>query len=228
MDKIINDIKIDIVDQQEITVVRAYQREKNVRELHITLLNNSQIYVPPIKSSIHLEGKKPNGKSYTKECVLQDNIIKVTLDDNITYAPGSIKSRIVIYEDNNIGEDSSKVLSSPIFIISVEEDPYDAESEFSETSAYDSLIQEIDKRLEGAMSPRATITFAELNSQKKVNGYMYNIKDDFYSTEEFVDGGGHYYSAGTNVYYTSSGLWDCLAGAYPSEETIDIDFDKEW
>lgn len=66
--------------------------------------------------------------------------------------------------------------------------------------------------LGGAILPMGTILFAQLISQTKSAGYMYNISDEFVSDETFKDGGGIHYAAGTNVYYTADGYWDCFAG----------------
>lgn len=71
----------------------------------------------------------------------------------------------------------------------------------------------IAQSLNGAILPMGTITFSELLSATKRTGYMYNISDDFISDPSFKDGGGHQYAAGTNVYYTADGYWDCLTGA---------------
>lgn len=72
--------------------------------------------------------------------------------------------------------------------------------------------KQISEGLNGALLPMGTITFAQLSIQPKVFGYMYNISDDFESDSTFKDGGNIHYSAGTNVYYTADGYWDCLAG----------------
>lgn len=70
--------------------------------------------------------------------------------------------------------------------------------------------------LNGAFLPKGTITFAELAQLKESGtitaGYMYNISDAFTTDETFRKGAGIEYEAGTNVYYTVDGQWDCFAG----------------
>lgn len=70
--------------------------------------------------------------------------------------------------------------------------------------------------LNGAFLPKGTITFAELTELKESGtiaaGYLYNISDNFTTDETFRMGAGVEYEAGTNVYYTADGQWDCLAG----------------
>ena len=62
-----------------------------------------------------------------------------------------------------------------------------------------------------------TITYSELAALKESSsvgtGYLYNISDNFITDDTFKVGAGKEYDAGTNVYYTADGYWDCLAGA---------------
>lgn len=77
---------------------------------------------------------------------------------------------------------------------------------------YKEQAERIAQELPGGLIPDGTITFAELPKTSK-NGYMYNISDDFVTTNKFKDGAGLAYPAGTNVYYTADGYWDCLPGS---------------
>lgn len=70
----------------------------------------------------------------------------------------------------------------------------------------------ISQGLEGSLLPMGTITFAQLATSPKQAGYMYNISDAFTTDSTFKEGAEHDYPAGTNVYYTADGYWDCLAG----------------
>lgn len=70
----------------------------------------------------------------------------------------------------------------------------------------------ISEGLNGTLLPMGTITFSQLNLTTKQSGYMYNISDSFITDDTFNEGSGYEYPAGTNVYYTADGKWDCLAG----------------
>lgn len=70
----------------------------------------------------------------------------------------------------------------------------------------------ISEHLQGTLLPMGTITFSQLNSQSKKSGYMYNISDEFTTDNTFKEGAGYTFPAGTNVYYTADGYWDCLTG----------------
>lgn len=88
----------------------------------------------------------------------------------------------------------------------------------SATEAYNYYRQAeaITNSLNGAFLPMGTITYSELAALKEDGivgtGYLYNISDNFTTDETFKVGSGKEYDAGTNVYYTADGYWDCLAG----------------
>lgn len=67
-----------------------------------------------------------------------------------------------------------------------------------------------------AFLPMGTITYAELQTLKasgNINaGHLYNISDNFITDDTFRVGAGLEYGAGTNVYYTATGYFDCLIG----------------
>lgn len=74
--------------------------------------------------------------------------------------------------------------------------------------------------LETGFIPMGTITFAELATASAATGYVYNISDDFVTDDTFREGTGQPYTAGTNVYYTADGVWDCFSGAMPATATV--------
>ena len=89
----------------------------------------------------------------------------------------------------------------------------------SANNAYDYYLQTeaITNGLNGAFLPMGTIPYSELARLKESGvvaaGYLYNISDNFITDYTFKKGAGVEYEAGTNVYYTADGYWDCLAGA---------------
>lgn len=94
-----------------------------------------------------------------------------------------------------------------------------ASASASATSARDYYLQAeaITNGLNGAFLPMGTVAFAELAILKEngavAAGYLYNISDNFVTDDSFKIGAGAEYDAGTNVYFTADGKWDCLAGA---------------
>lgn len=85
---------------------------------------------------------------------------------------------------------------------------------------YYEQIKTISNQIDGGFIPNGTITFSELNSVVKEVGYTYHISDDFITDDTFKSGAGISYPAGTNVYYTADGYWDCLVELSTTTETI--------
>jgi hypothetical protein len=44
---------------------------------------------------------------------------------------------------------------------------------------------------------------------------------DFMTDESFAEGSGKSYTAGTNVYYTANGEWDCFGGTSSPVATVE-------
>jgi hypothetical protein len=86
----------------------------------------------------------------------------------------------------------------------------------SETNAnyYYEQCKAISESFSGALRPMGTVTFANLPAvASATEGDMYNISDQFTTTSAFKEGSGYTMPAGTNVYKTADGYWDCLAGS---------------
>lgn len=72
----------------------------------------------------------------------------------------------------------------------------------------------ISESFAGSLRPMGTVKFAELPALSSATaGDMYNISDEFVTTTDFKEGAGNTQAAGTNVYKTFDGMWDCLAGS---------------
>lgn len=71
----------------------------------------------------------------------------------------------------------------------------------------------ISESFAGALRPIGTVAFASLPALTAVTaGDMYNISDEFTTTDDFKEGAGSVIPAGANIYKTSDGKWDVLAG----------------
>lgn len=72
----------------------------------------------------------------------------------------------------------------------------------------------ISESFSGALRPMGTITFENLpNLSDAADGDMYNVSNQFTTTSSFKEGEGNAVPAGANVYKTSDGYWDILAGS---------------
>lgn len=73
--------------------------------------------------------------------------------------------------------------------------------------------KDVSEGLKGGLQPHGTVAFADLPVLSDVNaGWMYNISDEFTTTDDFKEGAGNIIPAGANVYKTSDDKWDVLAG----------------
>lgn len=88
-----------------------------------------------------------------------------------------------------------------------------AKTYMDNANAYAKEAKTAASSITGALKPKGTVTFANLPTLSTVEaGAMYNISTAFISNANFKDGGNITYPAGTNVYKTEDGMWDCLAG----------------
>lgn len=73
--------------------------------------------------------------------------------------------------------------------------------------------KDVSEGLKGGLQPHGTVAFADLPALSDVNsGWMYNISDEFTTTDDFKEGAGNVIPAGANIYKTSDEKWDALAG----------------
>lgn len=86
---------------------------------------------------------------------------------------------------------------------------------------YCGVVKNVVDGLNSGFIPMGTIMFSDLATVEKATGFTYNIKDDFVTTDDFAEGAGMMYTAGTNVYFTASGKWDCFGGSASSAATVD-------
>lgn len=90
-----------------------------------------------------------------------------------------------------------------------------ASASATEARGYLQQAEAIANGLNGAFSPKGTITYAELielkNSGAVAAGYLYHISDDF-TTDENFRVSGKVCGAGTSVYYTVDDQFDVFVG----------------
>lgn len=78
---------------------------------------------------------------------------------------------------------------------------------------YYQQAKDVSEGLKGGLQPHGTVAFADLPALPDVNaGWMFNISDEFTTTDDFKEGSGNAIPAGANIYKTSDGKWDVLAG----------------
>lgn len=88
-------------------------------------------------------------------------------------------------------------------------------------STYCEVVKSVVDGLNSGFIPIGTVSFSELATAERATGFTYNISDDFITDETFREGAGKSYTAGTNVYYTIDGYWDCFGGSASATATVD-------
>lgn len=86
---------------------------------------------------------------------------------------------------------------------------------------YYEMVKAVVNGLNSGFIPMGTIAFSELSTAEKATGFTYNISTDFTTDDTFAEGTGKFYTAGTNVYCRSDGLWDCFGGYATPSATVD-------
>lgn len=78
---------------------------------------------------------------------------------------------------------------------------------------YYQQAKDVSEGLKGGLQPHGTVAFADLPALADVStGWMFNISDEFTTTDDFKEGAGSTVPAGANIYKTSDDKWDVLAG----------------
>lgn len=78
---------------------------------------------------------------------------------------------------------------------------------------YYQQAKDVSEGLKGGLQPHGTVAFADLPAVADVStGWMFNISDEFTTTDDFKEGAGNVIPAGANIYKTSDEKWDVLAG----------------
>lgn len=79
---------------------------------------------------------------------------------------------------------------------------------------YYEQAKSISESFSGALVPMGTVSFENLPSlEDAVSGWMYNISNEFVTTDDFKEGAGYTVPLGANVFKTFDGFWDVLAGS---------------
>lgn len=77
---------------------------------------------------------------------------------------------------------------------------------------YSERSKEYSNAWKGSLLPQGAVLFDALPKTGNIAGHLYHITDAFITDNRFKDGAGYSYPAGTNVYWTADGKWDCLSG----------------
>lgn len=97
---------------------------------------------------------------------------------------------------------------------------------YTKTATDAAIKKAVDAAVTGVYKIKGSIAFANLPTQGMNEGDVYNITDNFTTTDAFVEGAGKECKAGSNIAYTEDG-WDVMAGIYDFSDFVmkaDIQF----
>lgn len=119
MNKVIKRIQIDLYSPTSYEVIKAQQNDNNSRVIELEILNQGESY-DLSNVSAKFEGHRGNNfdSSFIKNCPISNNIVSVTLDEDVLYYSGTAEAKVVLYD---LSDES--VLSTIPFKIHIQKNP---------------------------------------------------------------------------------------------------------
>lgn len=109
----------------------------------------------------------------------------------------------------------------------------DQATTYTKTETDSAIKSAVDTAVAGVYKVQGSITFEnlpEITSESIKEGYVYNVSDAFTTTDDFLEGAGGKYPAGTNVVVVNVGeegaasyKFDCMSGVYDFSEFLKKD-----
>lgn len=193
-------------------------------------MNNAQSYMDNAKTSeINAKNSETNAQTYMNNAKVSETNAKTsetkakTSETNAKTSETNIKT-----SETNAKTSETSALNSANKAQSyaVGGTGTRVDEDYDNSKYYYELMKNIVVGLDTGFIPMGTVSFSELSSVEKGTGYVYNISDNFVTDNTFREGVGRPYTAGTNVYYTANGYWDCFGGE--SSPTASVDEVKEY
>lgn len=173
---------------------------------------------------LQVEGKKVNVIVPQGALASLDKVGKEQLDANLSALITKLQSATTLEGygitdaytktevDNELAKKADKSTTLSGYGIA---DAYTKGDVYNKTETDAQIDSKVKTAVAGVYKIKGSIAFASLPVEGMSDGDVYNITDEFTSTNAFVEGSGKVYPAGTNVVYVAdSGKWDCMAGTY--------------
>lgn len=130
---------LDIHEDHSNVCLNVKKGDTNSRKLYITLTEDGFPYEISEECYAVFTATKPDGKIVYNDCTIKDDTIIYELTPQTTAASGVMDCEIQLY-----GADDA-LLTSPRFIIVVDDTVYDTETEIESTEEYMALVQLVSK-----------------------------------------------------------------------------------
>ena len=142
MEKVIKRIQIDLYSPTSYEVIKAQQNDNNSRIIELEILNQGESY-DLSNVSAKFEGHRGNNfdSSFIKRCSISNNIVSVTLDEDVLYYSGTAEAKVVLYD---LSDES--ILSTIPFKIYIQKNPCNKNKVIeTDKNLINDLIIEIEK-----------------------------------------------------------------------------------
>ena len=182
-------------------------------------------YMPNIKKSVNAAASSAKAAATSES---NAGTYKNSAASSATAAASSAKAAATSESNANTYKNSASSSASTAESAKTAAETYknNAQTYMNNAKNYMDAAKTAAASITGALKPKGTVTFANLPNINNVeSGAMYNISTAFTSNSIFKDGGNITYPAGTNVYKTEDGMWDCLGGElsdYLMKADVDI------
>ena len=210
-----NDSKLAAAQSEE----KVKESENAVKELHESVAESQQSvleYKDQVFEKIDAAEKNLNSTEILMEKVKNESDIAVRAEQNSKQSELNAQKAAQSCSNDVLSAKQSAESSKENAMFAKSYAVGETETRENENTDnakyYYEKIKQLSDGLAGSLLPMGTIAFEKLADVEKKSGYMYNISNEFDTDETFKEGSSVHYPAGTNVYYTHDGYWDCLAG----------------
>lgn len=224
--------------------VRYNEETDNAKYYYEQSLNNAS---NASQSEINAKTSETNAQTSESNAAKSESSALTSANNALTYMNNAKNSEVAsaLSESNaktsetnaSVSETNAKASESAAKLSEINASTSESNAKISETNAntymtnadeymkqteeYKNTVLNVVNGLNSGFIPMGTITFAELATAEKAVGFTYNISDDFITTNDFREGEGKSYTAGTNVYVCGDGMLDCFGGAASPTATVD-------
>lgn len=145
-------INLNVYSSDFAEIVRTQQGDTKTRVIEIALYNQNEIYTIASGVTAKVEGQRGDNSLFSKECTYSGNVVTFTLDNDILLYAGTVKAKVVLYDNTK-----KEILSSTMFRIAVEASPCDTNAEYeSKKNLYNDLSARVDS-MESTLSGKRHI-----------------------------------------------------------------------
>ena len=229
---ITKDIYLPLDSEGPFEHIKTQQCSSDSLQVRVTLICNSQPIDLPEGIVPQVLYEKPDGHKVVNDCEMDGQYILVNYTKQMLIAAGTAKAQIYYQDESGeklssafytdiyptvggiLEESTSEFNSLSSFVQSASGYASDASNSADIAEEYYKKTKNISESISGTLRPKGTVLFSNLPDLEDAEiGDMYNISEQFITTDKFREGVGHVIPSGSNVFKTVDGYWDVLSGS---------------